>query len=272
MIYAPSVPQIADNHNAEHNVPFKRGKPLRGLKASEDLYDPEIPNLGALLSHLPGTYHSDRRAGFHRSPRIDNRGSKPAMLINGRVVHNLLLDGGAEAAITGRSSAAAMGITPDMIDRNAIVFRTCTGALTERLDQTKEPVSFVLNPDTPDELIIMAHVVIVNQNVPDTVIGMSVMGPAELTPDMRRKRAKYYVERGQAARNIRSLATPDRPPPVIRDPEYRHLRPLATVLVDKKEALATPDPGMVVVELFSGLMATTEALLRQGVTIRKVYA
>ena len=29
---------------------------------------------------------------------------------------------------------------------------------------------------------------------------------------------------------------------------------------------------MVVVELFSGLMATTEALLRQGVTVRKVYA
>ena len=339
MIYAPSVPQIADNRNSEHNVPFKRGKPLRGLKAFEDLYDPDNPNLGALLSHLPGTYHSDRSAGFHRSPRIDNKGSNPAMLINGRVVHNLLLDSGAEAVITGRSGAAAMGITPDMIDRNAIVIRTCTGALTERLDQTKEPVSFVLNPDTPDELTIMAHVVIVNQNVPDTLIGMSVMGPAELTPDMRKKRAKYYVEKGQTARkcflrchfpidyskpplrgyqalnaytcavlpmikspsnaqaiadarcklgnfqrralpemteifdrSIRSLATPDRPPPVIRDPEYRHLRPLATVLVDKKEALATPGPGMVVVELFSGLMATTEALLRQGVTIRKVYA
>ena len=48
--------------------------------------------------------------------------------------------------------------------------------------------------------MIMAHVVIVNQNVPDTLIGMSVMGPAELTPDMRKKRVKYYVEDDQIAR------------------------------------------------------------------------
>ncbi|GAQ92575.1 hypothetical protein KFL_010590010 [Klebsormidium nitens] len=33
MIYAPSV-QIADHRNSEHDVPFKMGKPLRGLKAS----------------------------------------------------------------------------------------------------------------------------------------------------------------------------------------------------------------------------------------------
>lgn len=169
------------------------------------------------------------------------------------------------------------------------LIRTCTGALTDRLDQTKEPLSFVPNSDTSHELTIMAHVVIVNHNVPNTLIGMSIMGPAELTPDTRKKWAKYYVEKGQTARkcflrsqfcidyskpllrgyqalnaytgavlpmikspstaqaianarcklgnfqgralpgmteifdSIRLQATPDRPPPVIRDPEYRHL-------------------------------------------------
>jgi hypothetical protein len=37
------------------------------------------------------------------------------MLIDGHVVNNLLLDCGAEAIITKRPGAAAMGITPAMI-------------------------------------------------------------------------------------------------------------------------------------------------------------
>jgi hypothetical protein len=81
----------------------------------ENLYDAQNPQLAAMLSKLPGNYHSDRTVGFHRSPRIDNSGPSPAMLINGRVVTNLLLDCGAEAIITGRPGAAAMGITPAMI-------------------------------------------------------------------------------------------------------------------------------------------------------------
>src|SRR3569833_1135268 len=99
------------------------------------------------------------------------------MLINGRVLNNLLLDSGAEAVITGRSGAAAMGITPDMIAPNAIMIRTATGNLTERLDRTKAPVSFELNPGTADEVTVMAHVVIVNQQAADTLIGMSIIGP-----------------------------------------------------------------------------------------------
>jgi hypothetical protein len=102
---------------------------------SGNLYDAENPQLAAMVSKLPGNYHSDRTVGFHRSPRIENSGPKPAMLINGRVVTNLLLDCGADAIITGRSGAAAMRITPDMIQRNAIVIRTATGELV-RLDQT----------------------------------------------------------------------------------------------------------------------------------------
>ena len=200
MVYEPSVPQPALTPEQE-TAPTRRGKPRAALATSQDLYNPENPNISALLSHLPGSYHSDQTAGFHRSPRIDNSGLKPAMLINGRVLNNLLLDSGAEAVITGRSGAAAMGITPDMIAPNAIMIRTATGNLTERLDRTKEPVSFVLNPGTADEVIVMAHVVIVNQQAADTLIGMSIIGPVGLDPSFRKKRVKYYLEGdGQAPR------------------------------------------------------------------------
>jgi hypothetical protein len=100
---------------------------------SWNLHDAQNPQLAAMLSKLPGNYHSNRTVGFHRSPRIDNLGPKPAMLINGRVVINLLLDCGAEAIITERPGAAAMGITLDMIRHNAIVIRTATDILV-RLD------------------------------------------------------------------------------------------------------------------------------------------
>jgi hypothetical protein len=43
------------------------------------------------------------------------------MMINGRVVNNLVSDCGADAIITGQPSAAAMGVTPTMIERDAIV-------------------------------------------------------------------------------------------------------------------------------------------------------
>jgi hypothetical protein len=161
-----------------------RGKPMSHI---ENLYDSQNPQLAALLSKLPGTYHSDRTAGFHRSPRIDNSGPQPAMLINGRVVFNLLLDCGVEAVITGNKGVVAMGITPSMIRRRAIVIRTATGALTERLDRTKEPVSFTLNPGTADEVTIMAHVVIADHELPDTLIDMSVIGPLGLDPSFRKK-------------------------------------------------------------------------------------
>ncbi len=73
-------------------------------------------------------------------------------------------------------------------------------------------------------------------------------------------------------RNIRVLAQADPKALPHANPAYSHIRQLNHMFVDKREAFATPGSGMVVVELFSGLMATTEALLRQGVTIRKVYA
>jgi hypothetical protein len=261
------------------------------------------------------------------------------MLINGRVVTNLLLDCGAEAIITGRPGAAAMGITPDMIQRNAIMIRTAAGELV-RLDQTKKPVSCTLNPGTADEVTVMAHVVIVKHDLPDTLIGMSVIGPAGLQPCFYKQRLKYYIDRdtpnarkaflqcqvsidfgrsptnaftairacigaviirvkspsnpqevqeaqrrianfqGQSLpeitdlfdRSMAALKTPSAPVLPVEHPAYKHIRPLDTGLVDKRHVLSAASSGMVVVELRSGLGATTEALLRQGVKIRKVYA
>jgi hypothetical protein len=350
MIYGPSIketqapsstedepaPAAATPISSEEMVPL--ATPVVTHEARRNfgnLYDAQNPQLAAMLSKLPGNYHSDRTVGFHRSPRIDNSGPKPAMLINGRVVTNLLLDCGVEAIITGRPGAAAMGITPDMIQRNAIVIRTAIGEVV-RLDQTKKPVSCTLNPGTADEVTVMAHVVVVKHDLPDTLIGMSVIGPAGLQPCVYKQRLKYYIDRdtpnarkaflrgqfpidfgtsatnaftairactraviirvkspsdpsnpqevqeaqrriadfqGQSLpevitlfdRSMAALRTPPAPVLPVEHPAYKHIRPLDTGLVDKRHVLSAASSGMVVVELCSGLRATTEALLRQGV-------
>jgi hypothetical protein len=51
-----------------------------------DIYDAANPDLAALLSRLSGSYHSDRAQGTYRRPRIDNKGPRPAMVINGQVL------------------------------------------------------------------------------------------------------------------------------------------------------------------------------------------
>jgi site-specific DNA-cytosine methylase len=43
-------------------------------------------------------------------------------------------------------------------------------------------------------------------------------------------------------------------------------------MIDLRGPLSKKGPGLVVLELFSGIMATTEALVRCGVKVRKVYA
>jgi hypothetical protein len=52
---------------------------------------------------------------------------------------------------------------------------------------------------------------------------------------------------------------------------YGHLRPLDARLVDIFSMPAAQEEGLVVVELLSGINATTEALLRAGVKIKKLY-
>jgi hypothetical protein len=58
--------------------------------------------------------------------------------------------------------------------------------------------------------------------------------------------------------------------PRTADP-YGHLRPLDARLVDIFSMPAAQEEGLVVVELFSDISATTEALLRAGVKIKKLY-
>jgi hypothetical protein len=210
MTHGPSVKETQDPANTEDDlapiamtpIPTEEVVPLatpvvtRETKANVgNIYDAQNPQLAAMISKLPENYHSDRTVGFHRSPRIDNSGPLPAMLINGCVATNLLLDSGAEAIITGRPDAAAMGITSTMIEHDAIVIRTAIGELV-RLDQTREPVSCTLNPGTADEVTFMANVVIVKHDMPDTLIGMSVIGPAGLQPCFHKKRLKYYIDWG----------------------------------------------------------------------------
>jgi hypothetical protein len=58
--------------------------------------------------------------------------------------------------------------------------------------------------------------------------------------------------------------------PRAADP-YGHLKPLNAHLVDIFSMPAAQEEGLVVVELFLGISATTEALLRAGVKIKKLY-
>jgi hypothetical protein len=62
------------------------------------------------------------------------------------------------------------------------------------------------------------------------------------------------------------------PPRPVSVKAYQHLRPLDTSMIDLRGPLSKKGPGLVVLELFSGIMATTEALVRCGVKVRKVYA
>jgi hypothetical protein len=263
------------------------------------------------------------------------------MMINGRVVNNLVLYCGAEVIITGQPSAAAMEIMPTMIEHDAIVIRTATGELV-RLDQTREPVSCTLNPGTADEITIMAYMVIVKHDLPDALIGMSVIGPAGLQTCFHKQRLKYYIDWGtpnarkaflkcqfpidfdtalpdaitaliayigagittasmKSSNNLQKMletprsmttlpaqslqevtalfdrsvwvvATPAKPMLPIAHPAYLQIRPLDVGMVNKRTPMSDTSTGTVVVELFPGLMATIEALLRQGVKIQKVYA
>jgi hypothetical protein len=58
--------------------------------------------------------------------------------------------------------------------------------------------------------------------------------------------------------------------PRAADP-YGHLKPLNAHLVDIFSMPAVQEEGLVVVKLFSGISTTTEALLRAGVNIKKLW-
>jgi hypothetical protein len=55
-------------------------------------------------------------------------------------------------------------------------------------------VEFVFNPKTPDETKVLSHVIVVNSEDADTLLGMSVLGKFGLTTNPYKGRVKYYVK------------------------------------------------------------------------------
>jgi hypothetical protein len=145
------------------------------------LYDGGNPNLRALLAGLPATQVANRETVVHKAPRIDNSGPNPAYLINGKVLPAILLDYGVESVITGRAGARQMGLKPSMMDLGAVALRVADGGTTKAFDKTKNLVEFVLNPKIPDETKVLSHVIVVNSEDADTLLGMSVLGKIGLT-------------------------------------------------------------------------------------------
>jgi len=232
-----------------------------------------------------------------------------------------------------------------MMDLGAVALRVADGGTTKAFDRTKKPIEFVFNPKTPDETKVLSHVIVVNVENADTLLGMSVLGKVGITANPYKGRVKYYVNwREPNARKayLRSTFSVEDPLPVtvasgsgqvievvnaasavqlplpldsprngfdttstqfrirahreqltpeltslmyrskealtVREPAqsapedpFSHLKPLDARLVDIFSMPAAQDEGIVVVELFSGISATTEALLRAGVKIKKLY-
>jgi hypothetical protein len=117
---APAAPLAAPARNIEDDgqpadSPSGPVAALTAPRADNDIYNPANPRLAALLSSLPGSYYSDRLQGTYRSPRINNTGPRPAVLINGQVLHNLVLDCGADVVLVGPRTVARLKLTPDKV-------------------------------------------------------------------------------------------------------------------------------------------------------------
>jgi hypothetical protein len=81
-------------------------------------------------------------------------------------------------------------------------------------------VEFVFNPKTPDETKVLSHVIMVNSEDADTLLGMSgsVLGKFGLTINPYKCRVKYYVNwREPNARKayLKSTFLVDRPSPAF---------------------------------------------------------
>jgi hypothetical protein len=158
-----------------------------------NLYDAKNPKLRALLAGLPATHVANRETGVHKAPRIDNSGPNPACLINEKVLPVILLDYGAESLITGRAGARQIGLGPNMMDLGAVALRVADGGTTKAFNRTKHPMEFVFNPKTPDETKVLSHVIVVNSEDADTLLGMGVLGKIGLSTNPYKGRVTYYV-------------------------------------------------------------------------------
>jgi hypothetical protein len=333
-----SSPDTVDSQPSKKKPKQTQAKPKvrKSVKSepaqSANLYDANNPKLRALLAGLPASQVGNRETGVHKAPRIDNSGPNPACLINGKVLPVILLDYGSESAITGRAGARQMGLKPSMMDLGAVALRVADGGTTKAFNMTKQPVEFVFNPKTPDETKVLSHVIVVNSENADTLLGMSVLGKIGLTANPYKGRVKYYVnwkEPNPSKAYLKSTFPVDRPSPAcaasssgqvievvnaasavhlplpldsprngfattstqfrlrahrsqltpeltslmyrskqaltISEPvqptasdPYGHLRPLDARLVDIFSMPAAQEEGLVVVELFLGISATTD--------------
>jgi hypothetical protein len=110
-------------------------------------------------------------------------------------------------------------------------------------------VGFVFNPKTPDETKVFSHVIVVNTEDANTLLEMSVLGKIGLITNPYKGRVKYYVN--------------------WREPNARKAYLKSTFPVDRPLPAFVPSSS-VIVELFAGISATTEALLRAGIKIKKL--
>jgi hypothetical protein len=196
---ARSSPNTADSQPPKKKPKQTQAKPKvrKSVKSesaqSANLYDANNPKLRALLAGLPASQVGNRETGVHKAPRIDKSGPNPACLINGKVLPLILLDYGSELVITGRAGARQMGLKPSMMDLGAVALRVADGGTIKAFDRTKQPVEFVFNSKTPDEAKVLLHVIVVNSENADTLLGMSVLGKIGLTANPYKGRVKYYV-------------------------------------------------------------------------------
>jgi hypothetical protein len=54
-------------------------------------------------------------------------------------------------------------------------------------------MEFVFNPKTPNETKVLSHVIVVNSEDADSLLGISVLGKIDLTTNLYKGRVKYYV-------------------------------------------------------------------------------
>jgi hypothetical protein len=111
-----------------------------------------------------------------------------------------------------------MGLKPSRMDLGAVALRVADGRTTRAFDRTKHPVEFVFNAKTPDKTKVLSHVIVVNTEDADTLLGMSVLGKISLTANLYKGRVKYYVnwkEPDARKAYLKSTFPVDRPLPAF---------------------------------------------------------
>jgi hypothetical protein len=114
-------------------------------------------------------------------------------LINEKVLPFIVLDYGAESIITRRAGAHQMGLKCSMTDLGVAALWVADGGTTKAFNRTKQPVEFVFNPKTLDKTKVLLHVIVVNSENADTLLGMSVLRKFGLTTNSHKGHVKYYV-------------------------------------------------------------------------------